>query len=96
VLISSNRPLQGWDEVLSDQVVAATIMERLLHHSHVLTIRGNSYRLSRPEWTNWRGHTGTAASTKTTTKTMSKHRHHSRRSQGGTTQKNAPDRLSGG
>jgi len=31
--------------VLGDQVVATAILDRLLHHSHVLTIRGDSYRL---------------------------------------------------
>jgi len=31
--------------VLNDQVVATAILDRLLHHSHVLTIRGDSYRL---------------------------------------------------
>jgi DNA replication protein DnaC len=44
VLISSNRPVEEWDEVFGDQVVAA-ILDRLLHHSHVVTIRGDSYRL---------------------------------------------------
>ena len=45
VLISSNRPVEEWDEVFGDQVVAAAILDRLLHHSHVVTIRGVSYRL---------------------------------------------------
>ena len=31
--------------MLGDQVVATAILDRLLHHSHVLTIRGDSYRL---------------------------------------------------
>jgi DNA replication protein DnaC len=44
VLIRSNRPVE-WGEVFGDQVVVAAILDRLLHHSHVLTIRGDSYRL---------------------------------------------------
>ena len=32
-------------EVFGDPVVATAILDRLLHHSHVLTIRGDSYRL---------------------------------------------------
>jgi DNA replication protein DnaC len=44
VLISSNRPVEEWDEVFRDQVVAAAILDRLMHHSHVVTIRGDSYR----------------------------------------------------
>ena len=31
--------------MLEDAVVATAILDRLLHHSHVLTIRGDSYRL---------------------------------------------------
>jgi len=34
-----------WGEVFGDPVVATAILDRLLHHSHVLTIRGESYRL---------------------------------------------------
>ena len=45
VLISSNRAVEEWGEVFGDQVVAAAILDRLLHHSHVVTIRGDSYRL---------------------------------------------------
>jgi DNA replication protein DnaC len=45
VLISSNRPVEEWDEVFGGQLVAAAILDPLLHHSHVVTIRGDSYRL---------------------------------------------------
>ena len=31
--------------MFGDQVVAAAILDRLLHHSHVVTISGDSYRL---------------------------------------------------
>jgi IstB-like ATP binding protein len=31
--------------LIGDPVVATAILDRLLHHSHVLTIRGESYRL---------------------------------------------------
>ncbi len=45
ILITSNRAVGDWGMVLGDQVVATAILDRLLHHSHVLTIRGDSYRL---------------------------------------------------
>lgn len=45
LLITSNRPVGEWGEVFGDPVVATAILDRLLHHSHVLTIRGDSYRL---------------------------------------------------
>ena len=45
ILITSNRAVRDWGTGLGDQVVATAILDRLLHHSHVLTIRGDSYRL---------------------------------------------------
>ncbi len=45
ILITSNRAVGDWGTVLGDEVVATAILDRLLHHSHVLTIRGDSYRL---------------------------------------------------
>ena len=35
----------AWGEVLGDPVVATAVLDRLLHHSHVFTIKGESYRL---------------------------------------------------
>jgi DNA replication protein DnaC len=45
ILITSNRSVAEWGTVFGDAVVATAILDRLLHHSHVLTIRGDSYRL---------------------------------------------------
>jgi DNA replication protein DnaC len=45
LLVSSNRSVGEWGTVFGDPVVATAILDRLLHHSHVLTIRGDSYRL---------------------------------------------------
>ena len=45
ILITSNCAVSDWGTVLGDHVVATAILDRLLHHSHVLTIRGDSYRL---------------------------------------------------
>lgn len=44
-LVTSNRRLDEWGELFGDMTVAAAILDRLLHHSHVVTIRGESYRL---------------------------------------------------
>ena len=41
----SNRSVGKWGEVFGDAVVATAVLDRLLHHSHVLTIAGESYRL---------------------------------------------------
>lgn len=45
ILVTSNRSVGEWGEVFGDSVVATAILDRLLHHSHVITIRGESYRL---------------------------------------------------
>ncbi len=45
ILITSNRSVGEWGEVLGDAVVATAILDRILHHSTVVTIRGDSYRL---------------------------------------------------
>jgi DNA replication protein DnaC len=46
ILLTSNRSISEWGTVFADPVVATAILDRLLHHSHVLTIRGDSYRLA--------------------------------------------------
>ncbi len=45
MLITSNRAVGEWGTVFGDPVVATAVLDRLLHHSHVVTIRGDSYRL---------------------------------------------------
>lgn len=45
MLVTSNRAVGEWGTVFGDPVVATAILDRLLHHSHVITIRGDSYRL---------------------------------------------------
>lgn len=45
IILTSNKGFAEWGDVLGDSVTAAAILDRLLHHSHVLSIRGESYRL---------------------------------------------------
>jgi DNA replication protein DnaC len=45
MLITSNRRVSEWGMVFADPVVVTAILNRLLHHSHIITIRGDSYRL---------------------------------------------------
>jgi DNA replication protein DnaC len=45
LLVTSNLTTSEWGSVFGDPVVATAILDRLLHHSHVITIRGDSYRL---------------------------------------------------
>jgi DNA replication protein DnaC len=44
-LITSNKRLDEWGDLFGDTTVATAILDRLLHHSHVVTIPGESYRL---------------------------------------------------
>ena len=45
ILITSNQSLAGWGQVFGDQVLATAILDRLLHHSTIVNIKGESYRL---------------------------------------------------
>jgi DNA replication protein DnaC len=45
MLITSNQSLAGWGQVFGDQILATAILDRLLHHSTILNIKGESYRL---------------------------------------------------
>ena len=45
IILTSNKGFGEWGELLGDSVIASAILDRLLHHSHVLNIRGDSYRL---------------------------------------------------
>ena len=46
ILITTNKGIQDWPEVLAgDEVLTTAILDRLLHRSHVLNISGRSYRL---------------------------------------------------
>ena len=44
-MITSNQPVGNWGEIFGDAVLATAILDRLLHHSQVITIKGESYRL---------------------------------------------------
>lgn len=44
-ILTTNINFSDWDKVFYDAVVADAILNRVLHHSHVVTITGNSYRL---------------------------------------------------
>jgi DNA replication protein DnaC len=45
ILLTSNQSLAGWGQVFGDQIIATAILDRLLHHSTIVNIKGESYRL---------------------------------------------------
>jgi DNA replication protein DnaC len=44
-VITSNKAFSDWAELLQDPIIVTAILDRLLHHSVVISIKGNSYRL---------------------------------------------------
>jgi DNA replication protein DnaC len=45
LIVTSNKPFGRWGEVFGDDVVAAAMIDRLVHHAEVIALKGNSYRL---------------------------------------------------
>jgi len=45
IILTSNKSFGDWGDIFADQVLAAAILDRLLHHSTTVNIRGQSYRL---------------------------------------------------
>ncbi len=44
-IITTNISFSDWDEVFGDSVIASAILDRILHHAHIVTIKGKSFRL---------------------------------------------------
>jgi DNA replication protein DnaC len=44
-ILTTNINFNNWDEIFYDAVIASAILDRILHHAHVVTINGKSYRL---------------------------------------------------
>ena len=45
IIVTSNRVVQDWGKYLGDVTMAGTILDRLMHRSHLLEFEGKSYRL---------------------------------------------------
>lgn len=45
LIVTSNKPFGRWGEVFGDDVVAAAMIDRLVHHAEVVSLKGDSYRL---------------------------------------------------
>ena len=45
VIVTSNKPFTAWGEIFGDPVVAAAMIDRLVHHAEILSLKGDSYRL---------------------------------------------------
>ena len=49
LVVTSNLPFSRWGDVLSDHVVASAMIDRIVHHAAVLTLKDNTYRLRNTE-----------------------------------------------
>lgn len=49
IIITSNKGLSKWAEVLGDQVITTAILDRIMHHSEIINLSGKSYRLEHRE-----------------------------------------------
>src|SRR3989442_12382405 len=45
LIVPSNKPFSAWGEIFGDEVVAAAMIDRLVHHAEILALKGDSYRL---------------------------------------------------
>ena len=45
LIVSSNKTCSAWAEIFGDAVAVEAMVDRVVHHSHILTLKGDSYRL---------------------------------------------------
>ena len=45
LIVSSNKTFSAWAEIFGDAVAVEAMVDRLIHHSHVHVLKGDSYRL---------------------------------------------------
>ncbi|MBV9084445.1 MAG: ATP-binding protein [Acidobacteriaceae bacterium] len=45
IILTSNKSYGDWGSIFGDPIIATAILDRLLHHSTTINIRGESYRL---------------------------------------------------
>jgi DNA replication protein DnaC len=44
IIITSNRPIETWDELFNEPVVSSALLDRLFHNAHLIKLEGKSYR----------------------------------------------------
>lgn len=45
ILITTNKSFGSWSEMMADEAIATATLDRLLHHAHILSLKGDSYRM---------------------------------------------------
>jgi DNA replication protein DnaC len=44
IILTSNKPFELWGEMFADPILATAVLDRLVHHAHIIPIAGESYR----------------------------------------------------
>ena len=44
-IMISNRPIQDWPKVLGDAATASALLDRIMHHAHMISFQGKSFRM---------------------------------------------------
>lgn len=44
-IITTNSPFSKWSDIFNNPTLTNALLDRLLHHSHIVTIKGPSYRM---------------------------------------------------
>lgn len=44
IIVTSNKPFEAWGEMFADPILATAVLDRLVHHAHIIPITGESYR----------------------------------------------------
>jgi DNA replication protein DnaC len=45
LIVTSNKPFSAWGEIFGDDAVAVAMVDRLVHHAELISLKGDSYRL---------------------------------------------------
>ena len=45
LIVTSNKPFSAWGEIFGDDAVATAMVDRLIHHAELISLKGDSYRL---------------------------------------------------
>jgi len=49
IVFTTNKEITQWAELMNDQTLTTAMLDRILHHAHCFSLRGESYRLKHPE-----------------------------------------------
>lgn len=44
IILTSNKSFESWGEMFADPILATAVLDRLIHHAHIIPIVGDSYR----------------------------------------------------